>query len=81
MGAPVKNTCPDIDKVITRIKNAMKMANNGRKTYPEVDDLLYDIDDELSGCEDILEELRKANASLRNWGDQLEKEIAELSNT
>lgn len=77
MGAPVKHTCPDIDKVIKWIVSAMQVAKDGRKTFPEADDLFQDIYDELDGCEGKLEELRRANDTLRNWGYELEKELKE----
>lgn len=77
MSAPVKNTCPDIDKVITWIASAMKMAKDGRKAFPEADDLFHDIYYELDGCEGMLEDLRKANSALRDWGYEMEKEVKE----
>lgn len=77
MGAPVKHTCPDIDKAIKWIDSAMQMAKDGRKVFPEADDLFHDIYNELDGCEGKLEELRRANDTLRNWGYELEKELKE----
>lgn len=78
MGAPVKYTCTEIDKIIDYIKKAMKIAKDSSKEFPDADVNFHDIYSYLDGCEDMLEELRKANASLRNWGDEKEKEIKEL---
>jgi chromosome segregation ATPase len=75
--SPVKFTCPDIDKVIKWITSAMKMAKDSRKTFPEADDIFHDIYYELEGCDGLLEDLRKANSSLRLWGYELQKEIKE----
>lgn len=83
MSAPVKHTCPDIDKVIGRIQSALNAADKGkditeRKT-PEW--YLFDeITDHLYRMEDSLEELRTANGALRDWGYDLEREIKEAEN-
>lgn len=76
MGAPVNYTCPEIDKIIEYIKKAMKIANDGKKEFPDANVEFHDIYYYLDGCENMLEDLRKANASLRNWGDELEKHLA-----
>lgn len=78
MPAPVKNTCPDIDKVIRYIDDAMKIAHNGREEFPEAKNYFRDIYNALDGVEDMLDDLRKDNAALREWGDDLEKELGEL---
>lgn len=78
MSAPVKNTCPDIDKVIKWIASAMKMARDGRKEFPEADQIFHDIYYELDGCDGVLEDLRKVNSSLREWGYESEKEAVSL---
>lgn len=75
MSAPVKNTCPDIDKLIEYIKKAMKIAKDGRNEFPQADVEFYDIYSYLDGCEDMLEDLRKSNSALRNWGYDLEKVV------
>lgn len=75
MSAPVKITCPDIDKVINHIMGAIKTAIKGRKELPEADDYFYDILYDLEGLDEKLEDLRNDNSQLRNWGDGLEEEL------
>ena len=75
MSAPVKNTCPDIDKVIRHIDGAIKVAKNGRKLFPDADDCFCDILYELEGLYSMLEDLRKDNSKLRDWGHALEEEL------
>jgi len=83
MSAPVKHTCPDIDKTIAAIKKAMKYAAYGMKGLNK-DDEAYgsfrEIEYVLDGEENRLEKLRKANDSLRVWGTELEKENMSLQN-
>lgn len=87
MSAPVKNTCPDIDKCIVQIKEAIKAVMRGRKEYPEAEDYFWDILTNIDDLEGRLEDLRKDNSALRDWGHSLESElhtaaetIAELEN-
>lgn len=75
MSAPVKNTCPDIDKAIEYIQKAMKAAKEGRREFPAADIEFYDIYSYLDGCEHLLNDLRKANSALRDWGYELEKAV------
>lgn len=82
MPAPVKHTCPDIDKIIASIKSALRTCNTARKHFGkdhEAEDYFWDIASELDDIEGKLEYLRKANSALREWGEGLEKEISELS--
>lgn len=87
--APIKYTCPDIDKVISGIKAAIKECDYSR--YSEVWDIkdyqatLDSIERILSGLESKMEDLRKDNSTLRDWGheqsdraDKLETELEEL---
>ena len=65
---PVGNTCPDIDKVIKvlgRVERLCKPKND--PTVEELQEALSDISWEISGCDDILESLRKVNHELRQW--------------
>lgn len=64
----IPHTCPDIDKVITSINYAQKAIGKGL----ESDDKRYfeDAESELDGLEDILEKLRTANDSLREYAQR-----------
>lgn len=74
MSAPIKHTCPDIDKALKYLKSArQQLANNLDDT-----DIRW-INGDLDSVESILEDLRSSNDSLRSWGHDLEKEIEELN--
>lgn len=62
---PVNYTCPDIDKVI----NILESAREGF-----ADDSDFDL-----AC-DLMEELRTANAKLRDWGSEMSEEVGNLEN-
>jgi len=74
MPAPVKHTCPNIDKLIKGINQALKLCRDGESGYGEPKDIFSEIHDELWGMDDVLEELRQSNSSLREWGEKLENE-------
>jgi len=80
MSSPVKHTCPAIDLVINKIKSARAIAKDGRRTHHESAHLFSEIFDDLYGLENIMEELRAANSSLREWGHALEKDLEQLEN-
>lgn len=83
MSAPVRHTCPDIDKVINGIQQAINNADKGKDICEKKsDEWLYfeEIIDSLYRMTDILEELRTSNGSLRDWGHELEKEVSEAQN-
>lgn len=75
MSAPVKHTCPDIDKAIKWINEARKISWDGKSEFPEACDSFRDIYDYIDDIGDILEDLRKSNDALRKWGEGLEDEI------
>lgn len=70
MGAPVKHTCPDIDGAIRRLKDIILSCRS-----IEDRSIAKDIEWEADYVIDELEDLRKANAALREWGEGLEKEL------
>lgn len=72
MSAPVKHTCPDIDASIKRLKDIILSCRS-----IEDDSIRKDIEWEADYVIDDLERLRKANAALRDWGEELEKQVAE----
>ena len=70
MGAPIKYTCPDIDKVIGLIKEVEKICNNmSNRDSEELQDVWY----YLCDIEDMLENLRNSNSALRGWGEEMEE--------
>jgi predicted nuclease with TOPRIM domain len=84
MAAPVKNTCPDIDKIIINIRRSLKTAEEGQKESEKRSPDWYrynDIENYLEDIEGRLEDLRSANASLREWGESLTSELEEAANT
>lgn len=86
---PIKHTCPDIDKYIKWIK--WEIATD-RELKSMDENELYDaassMSSQLESCIGYLEELRKSNETLRNWGieeatnaDDLEYKLEELKPT
>jgi hypothetical protein len=81
MGAPVKNTCPNIDSVIKSITDAMRIARDADDlTLNQISDAFSAVYYLLDGLEDQLEDLRSDNSSLRSWGLELEERVEELEN-
>jgi hypothetical protein len=81
MGAPVRNTCPDIDSVIKSIREAMTMVKDADDlTLSQISDAFSAVYYLLDGLENQLEDLRSDNSSLRNWGLELEERVEELEN-
>lgn len=83
MAAPVKNTCPDIDSLLTIINEAYKIARDGRIRFKgdDSEDLFNDIENKLWGADRMLEDLRRDNSALREWGHSLEGELHDAGET
>ena len=83
---PIKHTCPDIDKYIKWIKmEIVKDRDLKNMDEKELFDAASSMSSELENCIDYLEELRKSNDTLRQWGieeaervDELEEEISKI---
>lgn len=78
MSAPVRYTCPDIDKVIKSITSAQREAKHGERINNESSEIFSEILYELDGLIDIVEGMRKSNAELREWGNNLERDLTEF---
>lgn len=83
-GEPVKNTCPDIDRIILTITNICKQMDNCSEEDTVIG-LLENIkywESDLSsigfGKWNELEDLRNANAALREWGNDMYNEAEGL---
>ena len=77
---PIRHTCSDIDKLIKGQAEIMKLIRNYQK-IDEVEDLrdiISDIENILWDFEDKLEELRRANDTLRDWGISEAEEVDKL---
>lgn len=83
MSAPIGNTCPDIDKVIKRLSPLIEQIGNLKSYDYENTELLKDILEEcrweMDNAVDVFEEMRKANDTLRSWGQQMEEESENAS--
>jgi uncharacterized coiled-coil DUF342 family protein len=81
MAAPVKITCPEIDKYIKWIK--LVMVNDRdlkRLNEQELFDTASAMNTELQECIGYLESLRSSNDELRKWGEGLTDELEEAAN-
>lgn len=90
---PVSHTCPDIDKCQTLLKEARAWLSHAVSYVEriqdisesnEVSDLAYEVKEciiDARNCIDfdqLLEELRDANSSLRDWAYELREEIEQI---
>jgi len=83
---PIKHTCPDIDKYIKWIRfEIVKDRDLKSMDEKELYDAASSMASQLESCIEYLEEMRKSNETLRNWGieeagkvDDLEFELEEV---
>ena len=76
---PIKHTCPDIDKYIKWIKmQIVKDRDLKNMDEKELFDVASSMSSELEECIDRLEELRKSNDTLRQWGIEEARNVDEL---
>lgn len=78
MAAPVKHTCPDIDKYIKWIKQCI-CKDSDLKNMNEMDllETAQSMNSQLEECIGYLEQLRSSNHELREWGEGLDSELQE----
>lgn len=72
-------TCPEIDKVLKSLSGIESTLRN-RKRYDSVEALADDIETDLYGLDDKIEDLRKANEALRTLSSKW-REVAEANQT
>lgn len=93
MSATVKHTCPDIDNLIGILETSVKEI----RLLIRQNDLPSDIERELDNIADniedtyyrgvfnsktsIIEQLRKSNEELREWGEGMERELDNIYHT
>lgn len=86
MAAPVKETCPDINRMQRELRRAisdLRSAVDQVKRFDDEDasgvaaDIDYAADAIASIVRGDLEEIRDSNNELRKWGQQLEAEPEE----
>lgn len=69
--APIKNTCPIIDDVINYLHSIKSEAEYIKENPKEnSSDEATTILDELFYAISIMEDIREANATLRDWGNE-----------
>ena len=69
---PCGNTCPSIDGIIANINTAISILEGiTQSEEPGTSSGAYDALDCLTGLESELEELRRNNSDLREWGKSL----------
>ena len=81
---PVRNTCPNIDRIINTITSITKEMNNC-DSNDSIEDLIAQINNWESDLNSIgvgryceLESLRSSNASLRDWGHEMYNDAESL---
>lgn len=80
MSAPVRHTCPYINKLIKKANDPIKWLSDALK-MDDIDAIKSIIEDAIYEIEDIegmAEDLRSDNDSLRTWGHDCESRISEL---
>lgn len=84
---PVKHTCPDIDKLVKRIRDIDRYTLDIERASNHIEDeslkgrildIIGNIQYEVWDFDGKLEELRSANSALRDWGNDLVSEIESL---
>ena len=76
MAAPIKHTCPEIDKYIKSIKYQIhRQRDFDNMSEGDIQDVVRNMNDELENCIEYLESLRNSNHTLREWGEDLESKL------
>lgn len=82
---PVKNTCPDIDRLLKDLDQAERDFRSFNSEDEKACDAVGDLLDVLWNVYGQLEDIRHSNSALREWGfdlvshsEELEKEVQML---
>ncbi len=76
---PIGHTCPDINRYVKDIKFALvKQRELKHLSTEELLSAAEGMSNELENCIDYLENLRKSNDTLRQWGIEEAKRVDEL---
>lgn len=84
---PVKNTCPKIDSILSRITVAQSECyyiKDNTKNSPDFSDYVDEfvtIHSELEYAKSDIEDVREANYKLRNWGKEQAEEVDNLEDS
>ncbi|MFC8686038.1 hypothetical protein [Brevibacillus porteri] len=71
IASPPEYRCKNIDKIIKTVKTIQKSTDNPRKLdEEELIDLANDINYDLYGIDNDIEDIRKALEEARAWGHQ-----------
>lgn len=74
-----EHQCKNIDQIIKTIQSIYKRTDNPRKLDEEaLIDLVNDINYELYGCDNDIEDIRKALEQVREWGQQWKDKCKEI---
>lgn len=81
---PVKNTCPDIDRIISTITSICKQMescndDDGKDVLLEcISEWKSELESIGTGRNNDLEDLRHSNSSLRDWGNEMYNDAERL---
>ncbi len=81
MAAPIKYTCPDIDRYIKDLKHWCPERRNDIEdwfTVEELKELCYNLINSIDDCCNNFEDIRDANDILRTWGTSMEEKFETL---
>lgn len=77
---PIDRTCPEINKYIKSINYCIHSDRNLKSMeHSDLIDICKEMRDELENCIQYLEDLRKSNEILRQWGVDEAEEVDSLN--
>jgi chromosome segregation ATPase len=80
MGAPVPHTCPVINGAQKDIESLIKELDKFTPETGDIESLIQNVIWVLDNNYSTLEDMRKSNGALRDWGTELEEEVSALKN-